>query len=84
MVLYSFRMMKVVEKSSSFFQYRPGNVGIIISIPHGGLKDDRTIPERSDGFEIPNNLQDINVSFKNIKDNCAHTLYLYKDFKSHL
>ena len=66
-----------------FFQYRQGNVGIIISIPHGGLKDDSTIPERSDGFEIPNNLQEINVSFKNIKINCAHTLY-HKDFNNHL
>ena len=62
--MYSFRMLKVVEKSFSFFQYRPGNVGIIISIPHGGLKDDSTIPERSDGFETSNNLQEINVSFK--------------------
>ena len=51
-------------KKFFFFQYRPGNVGIVISIPHGGLKDDSTIPERSDGFETPDKLQEINVSFK--------------------
>ena len=45
------------------FQYRPGNVGIILSIPHGGLKDDLSIPERTDGYEMPNHLQDINVSY---------------------
>ena len=45
------------------FQYRAGNVGIILSIPHGGLRDDHSIPERRDGYEIPNNLQDINVSY---------------------
>jgi len=49
------------ERGRSFIEYRPGNVGIIISIPHGGLKDDSTIPERSDGFETSNNLQEINV-----------------------
>ena len=47
---------------SLFFQYRRGNVGIIISIPHGGLKDVPSIPERSDGYESNNIVQDINVS----------------------
>ena len=44
------------------FQYRPGNVGISISIPHGGIRDDNTIPERSDGYETPFNLDQTNVS----------------------
>ena len=41
-------------------QYRPGNVGIIISIPHGGLRDDPTIPDRTDGYVQNNNLEEVN------------------------
>ena len=58
---------RIEVKNIFAFQYRPGNVGIIISIPHGGLKDDSTIPERTDGFEVPNNLLEINVSLKKNK-----------------
>ena len=32
----------------SIFQYIPGNVGIILSVPHGGCLDHPEIPDRTD------------------------------------
>ena len=32
----------------SIFQYIPGNVGIILSVPHGGCLDQPEIPDRTD------------------------------------
>ena len=39
------------------WQYRPGNVGIILSIPHGGSKEDSCIPDRSNSYGMVDNLQ---------------------------
>ena len=55
------KVFKNIYTKHHLFQYRPGNVGIIISIPHGGIRDDNTIPERSDGYETTYSLHPTNV-----------------------